>query len=200
MDTQPSQPSRKELTHQRIVETAARAIRRGGFHGVGVADIMKEAGLTHGGFYAHFDSRDALLVEALEKAGRESGEAVTRALERRAAKGVSAFRALVEAYLADEHLGSLEIGCPVAALACDMPRQSDAVRAASAMRVRRLVAGVRSALPDASRATASIVAGTLVGTLQLARALGANAEGRALLAATRKALLQQYDTPGTAPG
>ena len=192
--------SRKQETHERIVDVAARAIRRNGYAGVGVADVMKEAGLTHGGFYAHFDSRDALLVEALERAGRESGEAVTRALERRAAKGVSAFRALVEAYLGDEHLGSLETGCPVAALACDMPRQSDAVREASAVRVRRLVASVQSALPNASRATASVVAGTLVGTLQLARALGANAEGQALLSAARKALVQQYDTPSTAAG
>jgi AcrR family transcriptional regulator len=189
--------SRKQETHERIVDVAARAIRRHGYAGVGVADVMKEAGLTHGGFYAHFDSRDALLVEALERAGRESGEAVTRALERRAAKGVSAFRALVEAYLGDEHLASLETGCPVAALACDIPRQSDAVREASAVRVRRLVASVQSALPHASRATASVVAGTLVGTLQLARALGANAEGRALLSAARKALVQQYDTPNT---
>jgi len=192
--------SRKQETHERIVDVAARAIRRHGYAGVGVADVMKEAGLTHGGFYAHFDSRDALLVEALERAGRESGEAVTRALERRAAKGVSAFRALVEAYLGDEHLASLETGCPVAALACDMPRQSDAVREASAVRVRRLVAGVQSALPHASRATASVVAGTLVGTLQLARALGANADGRALLSAARKALVQQYDTPSTTAG
>jgi AcrR family transcriptional regulator len=190
--------SRKQETHERIVDVAARAIRRNGYAGVGVADVMKEAGLTHGGFYAHFDSRDALLVEALERAGRESGEAVTRALERRAAKGVSGFRALVEAYLGDEHLASLETGCPVAALACDMPRQSDAVREASAVRVRRLVAGVQSALPHASRAMASVVAGTLVGTLQLARALGANADGRALLSAARKALLQQYDAPSTA--
>jgi AcrR family transcriptional regulator len=190
--------SRKQETHERIVDVAARAIRRNGYAGVGVADVMKEAGLTHGGFYAHFDSRDALLVEALERAGRESGEALTRSLERRAAKGVSAFRALVEAYLGDEHLGSLETGCPVAALACDMPRQSDAVREASAVRVRRLVAGVQSALPHASRATASVVAGTLVGTLQLARALGANADGRALLSAARKTLLQQYDAPSTA--
>lgn len=192
--------SRKQETHERIVDVAARAIRRHGYAGVGVADVMKEAGLTHGGFYAHFDSRDALLVEALERAGRESGEAVTRALERRAARGVSAFRALVEAYLGDEHLASLETGCPVAALACDMPRQSDAVREASAARVRRLVAGVQSALPHASRATASVVAGTLVGTLQLARALGANGDGRALLSAARKALVQQYDTPSTAAG
>ena len=190
--------SRKHETHERIVDVAARAIRRHGYAGVGVADVMKEAGLTHGGFYAHFDSRDALIIEALERAGRDSGEAVTRALERRAAKGVSAFRALVEAYLGDEHLASLETGCPVAALACDMPRQSDAVREASAMRVRRLVAGVQSALPHASRATASVVAGTLVGTLQLARALGANADGRAVLSAARKALVQQYDTPDAA--
>ena len=192
--------SRKHETHERIVDVAARAIRRHGYAGVGVADVMKEAGLTHGGFYAHFDSRDALLVEALERAGRESGEVLSRALERRAVKGVSAFRALVEAYLADEHLASLEIGCPVAALACDMPRQADAVREASAIRVRRLIAGVRSALPNASRATASVVAGTLVGTLQLARALGANADGRALLSAARKALVQQYDTPSPAAG
>ena len=186
--------TRKHETHERIVDVAARAIRRHGYAGVGVADVMKEAGLTHGGFYAHFHSRDALIIEALERAGRDSGEAVMRALERRAAKGVSAFRALVEAYLGDEHLASLETGCPVAALACDMPRQSDAVREASAMRVRRLVAGVQSALPHASRATASVVAGTLVGTLQLARALGANADGRAVLSAARKALVQQYDT------
>jgi TetR/AcrR family transcriptional regulator, transcriptional repressor for nem operon len=190
--------TRKQETHERIVDVAARAIRRHGYAGVGVADVMKQAGLTHGGFYAHFDSRDALLVEALERAGRESGEAVTRALERRAAKGASAFRALVEAYLADEHLASLETGCPVAALACDMPRQSDAVRKASAARVRRLVAGIQSTLPHAPSAAASVVAGTLVGTLQLARAIGPNAEGRAVLSTARRALIQQYDTPRAA--
>jgi TetR/AcrR family transcriptional repressor of nem operon len=190
--------SRKHETHERIVDVAARAIRRHGYAGVGVADVMKEAGLTHGGFYAHFDSRDALLVEALERAGRQSGEAVGRALERRKARGVSAFRALVDAYLSDEHLASLETGCPVAALAADMPRQSDAVREASAARVRRLVAGVQATLPHASRATASVVAGTLVGTLQLARALGDTADGRALLSAARKALVQQHDIPRTA--
>jgi TetR/AcrR family transcriptional regulator, transcriptional repressor for nem operon len=190
--------SRKHETHERIVEVAARAIRRDGYAGVGVADVMKEAGLTHGGFYAHFDSRDALLVEAVERAGRESAETLARALERRVAKGVTPFRALVEAYLSEDHLASPETGCPVAALACDMPRQSSAVRDASATRVRRLVAGVRAALPHAPLAAASVVAGTLVGTLQLARAMGPGAEGRAVLSAARKALLQQYDTPPAA--
>jgi AcrR family transcriptional regulator len=91
--------TRKEDTHERIVSVAARAIRRQGYAGVGVADVMKEAGLTHGGFYAHFDSRDALLVEALERAGRESFEAVARGAQQRAGKGVSAWRSLVETYL-----------------------------------------------------------------------------------------------------
>ena len=190
--------SRKEDTHERIVDIAARALRRNGYAGVGVADVMKEAGLTHGGFYAHFPSRDALIVEALERAGRQSADAVRRGAEARAGSGVSAFRALVETYLADTHLASLESGCPVAALGCDMPRQSDAVREASTARVQRLIAAVRATLPGAPRASASVVAGTLVGSLQLARALGDNAEGRAMLASVRKALIQQYDKPGDA--
>jgi len=187
--------TRKEETHERIVDAAARAIRKHGYAGVGVADVMKEAGMTHGGFYAHFDSRDALLVAALERAGRDSAASVQRAAELRGGKGVSAFRSLVETYLAEHHLASLETGCPVAALGCDMPRQSATVRDASAARVQRLIAAVRSTLPEAPRSTASVVAGTLVGTLQLARALGDNAEGRAALSAARKSLIHQYDEP-----
>ena len=190
--------SRKEETHERIVGAAARAIRKQGYAGVGVADVMKEAGLTHGGFYAHFDSRDALLVEALERAGRESFEAVTRATQHNASKGLSAFASLVQTYLADRHLASLETGCPVAALGCDMPRHSPTVREASALRVQRLIAAVRATLPDAPATTASVVASTLVGSLQLARALGNNAEGRKLLTAARKTLIQQYDSPAAA--
>ena len=189
--------SRKEETHERIVDAAARAIHRHGYAGVGVADVMKEAGLTHGGFYAHFDSREALLVEALERAGRRT-LAAARGAKLRAGKGVSAFRSLIETYLSDVHLTSMETGCPVAALGCDMPRQSKIVREASAVCVQDLIAAVRSTLPGASRATASVVAGTLVGSLQLARALGDSAEGRAGLSAARKSLIQQYDRPGAA--
>src|SRR6059036_2768166 len=67
-------PSRKEATHERIVDAAARAIRRTGYGGTGVADIMKDAGLTHGGFYAHFDSREAMLIEAFDYAMDRSME------------------------------------------------------------------------------------------------------------------------------
>ena len=185
--------SHKAATHERIVEVAARAIRRNGYAGVGVADVMKEAGLTHGGFYAHFESRDALLVEALERASQESVEIVTRLAQEQAAKGMSAFRSFVEAYLAEWQLGSPDSGCPVAALGCEMPRQSQIVREASAIRVQRLIAGVRATLPKSHRAAASVIAGTLVGSLQLARALGNNAEGRAVLSTARNSLIRQYD-------
>ncbi len=185
--------SRKEDTHDHILDVAARALRREGYAGVRVADVMKEAGLTHGGFYAHFPSREALLVEALARAGRDSAAAVARAAESRREKGASAFRSLIEAYLSDRLLASPEKGCPVAALGSDMPRQSLAVRQASALRVERLIETVRDTLPGASRSTATVVAGTMVGTLQLARALGDNEEGRAALAAARESLIVQYD-------
>lgn len=189
-----SAPTRKEITHDRIVEAAARAIRRGGFQGVGVADIMKEAGLTHGGFYAHFPSRDALLCEALERAGEESVERLAEAMSVGQARGASAFRALVDRYLSESHLAAIEQGCPVAALASEMPRQSDDIGAVAAQRVRSLIAAVRATLPpDATADAAPAIAGQLVGALQLARALGRNAQGKALLAATRRALLAQYD-------
>src|SRR5216117_4522632 len=87
----------KEATHDRIVEAAARAIRRSGYNGTGVADIMKDAGLTHGGFYAHFPSREAMLAEAADRAGSESvavSAQVAAAAPRRQALPV-----LVRAYL-----------------------------------------------------------------------------------------------------
>ena len=185
--------TRREDTHEHILDVAARALRREGYAGVRVADVMKEAGLTHGGFYAHFPSREALLVEALARAGRDSAAAVARAAESRRGNDASAFRSLIETYLSNRHLASPETGCPVAALGSDMPRQSLAVRQASALRVARLIETVRETLPRASRSTATVVAGTMVGTLQLARALGDNEEGRAALAAARESLILQYD-------
>lgn len=189
-------PSRKELSHDRIVTAAARAIRRGGFEGVGVADIMKEAGLTHGGFYAHFDSRNAMMAEAMDRAGQESAARLTQGMALRKSRGASDLRALVEAYLSDRHLEDIEAGCPVAALACEVPRQSPEVQEAAAQRVHGLLAIVGRALPpDAPADSAALLASQLVGALLLARALGNKARGQALLKATRRSLLAQYDRP-----
>lgn len=188
--------SRKQLTHDRILDTAARVLREGGFAGVGVADIMKRAGLTHGGFYAHFPSRDALLAEALERAGQDSQARLQRSLAASDAGDGGRFRTLVESYLADRHLKSAESGCPVAALASELPRQSEAVRAAGAARIASLTAAVQAALaPEHTAETAGIVAAQLVGSLQIARTLGDNARGRRQLAASRRFLLEQFDHP-----
>ena len=192
MPRSPRPPGRKELSHERIVETASRAIRRGGFDGVGVADIMKEAGLTHGGFYAHFPSRDALVIEALERAGEELAKASERVASDTRLEGKSPFYKAVVAYLSDAHLKGVEQGCAVAALVSEMPRQSPEVRRAGSRSVLDLVARVKQALPRHA-AAAPVIASQLVGALQLARALGPNAEGKALLAAVREHLLAQYD-------
>lgn len=188
-------PTRKELSHERIVATAAKAIRRAGFHGVGVADIMKEAGLTHGGFYAHFASRNALLAEALERAGQEGAAIIAKRAAGREARGASPLRALVEGYLSERHLDAVETGCPVAALVSEVPRQAVEVRDAAAQRIRGLIATVQRALPaDADAGSAAVIAAQLVGALQLSRALGDNADGKALLSANRRALLAQHDS------
>jgi AcrR family transcriptional regulator len=188
--------SRKQLTHDRIVDTAARVLRETGFAGVGVAAIMKRAGLTHGGFYAHFESRDALLAEALQRAGEDSRTRLRQSIEAAHAKGLSPFRALVETDLAESHLKSPETGCPVAALSSEMPRQSPAVREQASTRVQALVAGVESVLPAGrSKDDAAIVAAQLVGALQVARALGDNAAGRRHLARARQFVIEQFDSP-----
>jgi TetR/AcrR family transcriptional regulator, transcriptional repressor for nem operon len=185
-------PTRKELSHDRIVDVAARAIRRAGYRGVGVADIMKEAGLTHGGFYAHFASRDALLVEAMQRASRDNQSALSEAIDRRMAKGSTRFAALVWAYLHDSHLDRPEQGCVVAALASEMTRQDDGVREEARRRVTDLVALVSAALPaDTDRGEAVVVTATMVGALQLARTLDRKA-GLAMLAQTRKALIARH--------
>jgi TetR/AcrR family transcriptional repressor of nem operon len=186
--------SRREISHDRIVEAASRAIRRSGYAGTGVADIMREAGLTHGGFYAHFESRDALLAEAVARAGRDSAALVERRAQNRS-KDTSALRALIEGYLSEAHLSSAETGCVVSALVSEIPRQAPEVREASAERVQALIDRVRQSLPPGVKPDAAgVITSTMVGALQLARALSDEKQARALLKSARTALLDQYDT------
>ena len=185
--------SRKALTHDRILDVASRAIRRVGYDGVGVASIMKEAGLTHGGFYAHFPSRKALLAEATQRAGRDTGAVLVDRIKERQAQGMSPFAALVNTYLGDAQLTNAECGCVVAAVAAEIPRQDEEVANAARARVLGLVELVRRSLPEGTDPQqAQVVTATLVGTLQMARALQGKA-GLACLAHARATLIQQYD-------
>ena len=185
-------PGKRELTHERILDAASRAIRRAGHSGASVADVMKEAGLTHGGFYAHFTSREDMVASAIAHAGVQSAQNLRQSMTVLEKRGRSPFRALVESYLSTAHMAALETGCVVAALGSEMPRQADAVRQAASERVTALIRLVESVLPDdAGSGIASHIASTMVGALQLARALG-GAEGEALLAANRRLLSERY--------
>jgi TetR/AcrR family transcriptional repressor of nem operon len=190
-----SRNSTKEATHERIVEVAARAIRRSGYNGTGVADIMKEAGLTHGAFYAHFSSREAMLAEAADCAGAQANAA--------AAKFIStvphelALKTLLEVYLSKEHLQGIENGCPISALGSDMPRQSPEVRRAATRRIKEMIDLVARQMPDWGQPGAHerslMTVATMVGTLILARAVDDSALSDALCEASLKNLAMPKD-------
>jgi len=187
--TKRNNSSRKEITHARIVETAARAIRRSGYDGTGVADIMKEAGLTHGGFYAHFSSRDAMLAEAADRAGEETA-AIAKSIFAKAPQD-QALQALMNTYLSNEHIANIESGCSLAALGSEMPRQAPEVRNASTCRIKEMVALIEERLSEQpnAREEALVLVSTMVGTLLLARAV----DDPELSEAFRQAALKHYD-------
>ena len=187
-------PSRKEATHERIVEAAARAIRRSGYSGTGVADIMKEVGLTHGGFYAHFASREAMLAEAADRAGAESVATLTRVAT--AAPPQEALRSMVRAYLSKQHVEDAETGCPMAALGSEMPRQASRVRRAATRRIKEVIDVVARHSPDhgepGAYEHALVTVATLVGALVLARAV----DDPKLSKALREASVKHVDASG----
>jgi len=189
MESKPSKraaASRKEATHERIVEVASRAIRRSGYDGTGVADIMKEAGLTHGGFYAHFESRDALLAEAGDRAGAESVALAARVAA--AAPPGQALQAMMQAYLSPRHIGAIETGCPVSALGSEMPRQAPEVRRAATIHIKEMIDLFARQMPDwgqpQAHERAMALVCSLIGTTMVARAVDDPKLSAALCAAT----------------
>lgn len=166
-------PRRKETSHERIVDAAARAIRRSGYGGTGVADIMKDAGLTHGGFYAHFESREAMLAEAADRAGAESVAAMARIAS--TVPPPRALQMMLKGYLSKEHVESAETGCAVAALGSEMPRQAPEVRRAATNRIKEMIDLVARQMPNwgqpGAHEHALVTVSTMVGALVLARAV-----------------------------
>ena len=189
--TQPNiRTAAKEASHERIVNAAARAIRRSGYSGTGVADIMKEAGLTHGAFYAHFESREAMLAEAADRAGAEANAFAARVIA--AAPPEQSLQALMQTYLSKEHLAAIETGSPGAALGSEMPRQSPEVRRAATLRIKEMIDLVARQSPDwgqpGAHERALVTVATMVGTLMLARAVDDPGLSNALCSAAVKHL------------
>ncbi|HWH19500.1 MAG TPA: TetR/AcrR family transcriptional regulator [Solirubrobacterales bacterium] len=160
----------KEKNHAAIVEIAAQKMRESGTDGPGVAEIMGAAGLTHGGFYKHFDSRDDLVAEAVEAAIAE-GEAGYREVIEGAADPLAAF---VDWYLSPSHRDNPGSGCSVVALGADAARADERVQGAYRGQVERYIATMEELLgggEDARRRAIAAVS-SMVGGLLMARAVG----------------------------
>ncbi|UNK47997.1 TetR/AcrR family transcriptional regulator [Lysobacter sp. S4-A87] len=183
-------PDHKIQTRQRVLRVAARAIRSEGPARVGVAGVMREAGLTHGGFYAHFQSKDELVAAAITQMFEDSGAQWRQSLEGRGdADGLAS---CLRVYLSAEHRDAPGNGCPMAALASELPRLDAAAREAYSRGSRQLtesLAGLLARLGhDDAHALASSVLAELIGTLAMARCESNRARSDALLSAARRQL------------
>jgi TetR/AcrR family transcriptional repressor of nem operon len=177
----------KEETRKKVVKAAAAAVRAKGPDGVGVAEIMAEAGLTHGGFYAHFPNKEALVAAAIEEAFGQSRRRFARMTE--GMTQTEALTAFIDAYVSADHRNHPQRGCPISTLANDLPRQGPMVRGAFDTGVANLIARIEAWLPDGEASTqhslASSMMAEMAGAVALARAVSDDVLADQLLAASR---------------
>ena len=183
----------KARTHERIVESASARIREKGVEAPGVVEIMQAAGLTHGGFYKHFRSRDDLLAEAADHAFAYADRTLAKY-----AHEPDPLAAWVDWYVSTEHRDDPGTGCPVAALIGDVNRGNDHVRGGYDALVERYIGILKRMLGerDDVRRRAILTASTLVGSLALARAIDDDTLSNEVLRTVREALRHQQ-TPTT---
>lgn len=176
----------KDETRRKVVKAAATAVRARGPDGVSVAEVMAEAGLTHGGFYAHFPNKEALVAAAIDEAFSASSRRFQRMTEGLAP--AEALAAFVDMYVTPEHRAHPERGCPIAGLSSELPRQGAPVRAAYERGVRALVGRIAAWLPEDRKGReglAASIAAEMAGTVALSRGIADDDEAARLLAAAR---------------
>ena len=161
-----------EQNRERIIEVAARLFRERGFDGIGVADLMKSAGLTHGGFYGHFASKEDLMMQACARAQDDSLAALQRVAESAGKNGLSA---VASSYLTPAHRDRPGQGCVLAALGAEAARQGSPVRGAFTRGVRSALDMLTRLVPGKSerarRKRALATYASMIGALVLARAV-----------------------------
>jgi TetR/AcrR family transcriptional repressor of nem operon len=184
-------------THARIVRKASVRLREKGAHGVGVADLMKEAGLTHGGFYAHFDSRDDLVIEAFTHAMDRSTEQWRKLTEQTPRD--KRFAMIVNSYLTSLHRDDPGRGCAVPTLGAEIARESSRTRKVFAGRLDQMIDMLANQIPGlprkAARKRAMAALATMMGTLVMARVAGSGDFSNEILGAGREALLGRTKSP-----
>src|ERR1700753_1669621 len=184
-------------THARIVKKASVRLREKGAHGIGVADLMKDAGLTHGGFYAHFNSREALVVEAFAHAMDRSTEHWRNLAEQPPAE--KRLATIVNSYLTTTHRDDPGHGCAVPTLGAEIARESPKTRRAFAAKLEQMIDMLAAQIPDvprkAARRQAMAAIATMMGTLVMARVAGNGELSDEILGAGREAVLQRAAAP-----
>jgi TetR/AcrR family transcriptional repressor of nem operon len=180
----------KAQTRDRVLREASAAIRANGAERVSVAAVMARAGLTHGGFYAHFASKDELIAEAITHMFDDRYAKFLERIDTPDAR--AAMIAFIDSYLSMRHRDAPELGCPIPALAAEAARFPVGAQARFADGITRLTTGVATlldalALPDAARLAVSVIS-ELVGALGLARATVDNEQAALILEASRDAV------------
>src|SRR5580700_10179982 len=181
-------------TRQRIIKAAAAAFRENGIAGTGLSDLMAAAGLTHGGFYRHFDSKDQIVAEACTAAAESLVEQLAAS-----ASGKSRQRRLktiVENYLSTAHRDDPADGCPLAALGSEMARGDERTRAAATQALLKLVGVVASQFgktrPDVARRRALVAAATMIGALTMSRIVTDSELSAGILREAEKQLVNSW--------
>ena len=180
----------KAASHERIVAVAAARVRESGTEQPGVAEIMRAAGLTHGGFYKHFGSREELIVEAVERALTDSESRVPK-LTAGAEDPLAAF---ADAYLSVAHRDDPATGCGVVALGADMPRVGGPAQEAYRAQVERYLGHLQQLLgddDDDTRRRATVTLSAMVGAVMIARALGPTPHSDEILRDVREAVRER---------
>lgn len=173
----------KQKVRGRIVESAAKAFRAQGIRDISVPSIMKGAGLTHGGFYAHFEHKEQLVAEACGFAASEMIALLRKTIERNG--GGAPLDAVIDAYLNADHRDHPELGCILPALSAEISRCSDEVRRVYTSELERMVAFL-SEIGGIDLSVASALLGLMVGSLTLARSVNDPAASDRLLEAGRQ--------------
>jgi AcrR family transcriptional regulator len=191
------QKGHKETTRRRIIETAAARFRKDGIEAVGLADLMADAGLTHGGFYSHFTSKEDLVRAAMEEAAGQSQQRLNKRIEE------GGLEAWIRAYLRIAHRDHPERGCTVAALASELARHPRETRKGFTEKLERVTANVEAHLPagmtpDQRRKAAVGIFAILVGAMQMARVVDDAGKSEQILeAGIASALALAHITPTT---
>lgn len=182
----------KAETHARIVKNASVRLRERGEAGLGVAELMKEAGLTHGGFYAHFESREALIGEAFSHAMQQTAGRWRRRAEREPED--KRLAAIVNGYLSTEHRDDIGNGCGLPSLGIEVSRASSKTRKAFAAKLEDMILVLVEQLPElpakVARREAIAAISTMMGAMILARATEAGDFSDEILSAGRHVALR----------